>query len=95
MHHLYSALVLFEDGKRVWQHIGTAHLTMRVLGEAEMAAYVALEWERIRHSVGGYQIEGAGIQLFQEILGDYFTVLGLPLLPLLLYLRSRGFWGDA
>ena len=90
-HHLLSALVLYDDGKPVWRHIGKATLTMREFSDAWLDDYLVRNWESIRHSVGGYKLEEEGIRLFSAIEGDYFTILGLPLLPLLAYLGTRGF----
>lgn len=90
-HHLLSAIVLYDRGEPVWRHVGTVRLTMRDFSEDWLAAYIDRNWESIRHSVGGYKLEEEGIRLFTCIEGDYFTVLGLPLLPLLAYLGQRGF----
>lgn len=90
-HHLLSAAVLYEDDKPVWRHIGKATLTMREFSDTWLDDYLARNWESIRHSVGGYKLEEEGIRLFTAIEGDYFTILGLPLLPLLAYLGTRGF----
>ena len=89
-HHLYSAIVIYQNGQPLWRHIGHARLTMRAMSDQALASYVATEWESIRHSVGCYKIEERGIQLFSQIDGDVFTVQGLPLLPLLNYLALRG-----
>ena len=90
-HKLLSAIVLYDAGKPIWRHVGEVRLTMRTLSDDWLAAYVARSWESIRHSVGGYKLEEEGIRLFSAIEGDYFTILGLPLLPLLSYLGERGF----
>lgn len=89
-HRLLSAAVLYEDGKPVWRHVGVARLTMRDISDAYLDDYVARNWDEIRHSVGGYQIEAEGVRLFSRIEGDTFTVQGLPLLELLSYLALRG-----
>ncbi|HEX9932494.1 MAG TPA: nucleoside triphosphate pyrophosphatase [Allosphingosinicella sp.] len=89
-HMLHSAAVVVEDGETRWWHSETVELTMRPLGEAFLESYLDLEYEAIRWSVGGYRIEGPGVQLFERIEGSHFAVLGLPLLPLLAYLRERG-----
>lgn len=89
-HHLYSAIVIYQNGQPLWRHIGHARLTMRAMSDQALASYVAAEWESIRHSVGCYKIEERGIQLFSQIDGDVFTIQGLPLLPLLNYLALRG-----
>lgn len=89
-HALHSAAVLIEHGRPVWRHVATARLTMRSLSRKYVAEYVTRNWETIRHSVGGYQLEAEGVRLFARIDGDYFTILGLPLLPLLEHLAQRG-----
>ncbi len=89
-HLLHSAAVIVEQGTRVWGHTESVALTMRPLGGAFVDAYLDREYEAIRHSVGGYRIEGLGAQLFDTIEGSHFAILGLPLLPLLGYLRERG-----
>lgn len=90
-HHLYSAMVLYDQGEPIWRHIGTARLTMRDFSDAYLQEYLDRNWPAIATSVGGYQLEGEGIRLFSAVEGDYFTILGLPLLPLLAYLSLRGF----
>ena len=94
VHVLYSALVLYQGGAPIWRHVGAARMAMRPLSAAFIAGYLARNTEAATQSVGAYQIEGEGIQLFSAIEGDYFTVLGLPLLPLVNYLQDRGFWRD-
>jgi septum formation protein len=89
-HALHSAAVLFEEGRPTWRVVSTARLTMRPLSEAYVAAYVTRNWESIRHSVGGYLIEEEGVRLFRQVEGDPFTVQGLPLLPLIDHLVTRG-----
>jgi septum formation protein len=89
-HKLHSAAVICEEGEAKWWGLETASLTMRLLGEPFLRAYVESEWEQVRWSVGGYRIEGPGVQLFERIEGGHFAILGLPLLPLLAYLRERG-----
>jgi septum formation protein len=89
-HQLFSAVVAFRDGERLWGVIGEAQLTMRPLTGALVDAYLDRVGDAAFGSVGGYQIEGFGIQLFEDIRGDHFTILGLPLLPLLAFLRSMG-----
>lgn len=89
-HMLHSAIVLAEAGRPVWRHLSTVRLTMRELSEAYLSQYIDRNWDQIRHCVGGYQLEAEGVRLFSRIDGDYFSVLGLPLLPLLDYLAARG-----
>lgn len=89
-HTLYSAAVIYAQGEPVWRHIGQANLTMRPLTTPLIAAYVARNWDSIQHSVGCYKIEEEGPRLFTRIDGDYFSILGLPLLDLLSYLALRG-----
>jgi len=89
-HRLISAVVAMRDGHRLWHHSGVAELTMRRFSEAFLDSYLAAAGSSVLSSVGGYQLEGLGAQLFTRIEGDYFTVLGLPLLPLLDFLRLQG-----
>lgn len=89
-HRLHSAAVIVEGGARVWGATESVTMHVRPLGEAFLAAYLDAEYEAIRASVGGYRIEGPGAQLFEAVEGSHFAVLGLPLLPLLAYLRERG-----
>lgn len=89
-HRLLSAVVVAENGAPQWRHIGEAQLWVRALSQTFIAAYVAQHWERIRWTVGCYEIEGAGAQLFARTKGDRWTIIGLPLLPLLSWLRERG-----
>jgi septum formation protein len=89
-HHLNSAAVLVRDGQTLWRHVGIASLTMRALDPAFIGRHLARVGDKALSSVGAYQIEGEGIQLFEKIEGDYFTMVGLPLLPLLAALREFG-----
>lgn len=89
-HRLLSAVVAYESAKPVWRYIGEAQLTMRDISDGFLDDYLARNWESIRNSVGGYKIEEEGVRLFSAIDGDHFTILGLPLLPLLAWLGSRG-----
>lgn len=87
-HELNSAVVLVQNGAIAWRHVSTARLTMRPLSDDFIGRYLDRVGESVLASVGAYQLEGQGIQLFEHIEGDYFTILGLPMLPLLAQLRS-------
>jgi septum formation protein len=87
---LTSAVALAQDGAVQWRHAGTARLQVRDLGEAFIAAYLEAEWPEVAYCVGVFRLEARGVQLFETIEGDHFTILGLPLLPLLGALRERG-----
>jgi septum formation protein len=89
-HRLRTAVVLASEGDIVWEFVSTASLTMRPLSEAAIEHYLDEAGESALWSVGAYLLEGVGIQLFSAIDGDYFSILGLPLLPLLEILRQRG-----
>lgn len=89
-HSLNSAVVLAKGGETLWRQVEVAHLTMRALDPAFIGRHLARVGAKALESVGAYQIEGEGIQLFEKIEGDYFTIVGLPLLPLLAALRERG-----
>jgi septum formation protein len=89
-HRLSTAVAIALDGRSVWQHAEVATLTLRSFTPAALDRYLAVAGERVTRSVGAYEIEGPAIQLFERIDGDYFTILGLPLLPLLAELRTRG-----
>lgn len=88
-HILETAIVVCEDGAPVWRHLGRPKLTMRPLTEDFIETYVSTCGDALLSTVGAYQLEGLGSQLFTRIEGDYFSILGLPLLPLLDYLRIR------
>jgi septum formation protein len=87
---LHSAAALVRDGGCEWSHASIARLHVRDLSEDFIAHYLGLEWPAISHTVGAFRIEGPGVQLFDSIEGDQFTVLGMPLLPLLGALREAG-----
>lgn len=89
-HSLFSAAVIAENGVPVWRHVDRAKMTMRPLTDDFIESYIAAEGDVLLGCVGGYRIEGPGAQLFAKVEGSHFTILGLPLLPLLDYLRTRG-----
>ncbi|MFC4624457.1 Maf-like protein [Daeguia caeni] len=88
-HQLNSAVVLVQDGKTLWRHVSVARMTMRDMDPGFIGRYLARIGDSALSSVGAYQVEGLGIQLFEKIEGDYFTIVGLPLLPLLAELRKE------
>lgn len=88
-HHLLSAVVIYHGGQPQWRHIGRARMRMRQMGTRYLDDYVARNWNSIRTSVGGYKLEEEGARLFDRVEGDYFTILGLPLLEILGYLTQR------
>ena len=89
-HLLHSAAVLAENGETLWRHVETARMTMRDLDPGFIGRHLAAVGDVALTSVGAYQIEGPGVQLFDRVEGDLFTVIGMPLLPLLAELRRRG-----
>src|SRR5581483_11975214 len=89
-HELNSAVAVARDGKIVFEDVSVACMTMRQMSEAELSAYLDAAGDAVTRSVGAYQLEGLGIHLFERIDGDHFTILGLPLLPLLAFLRREG-----
>lgn len=89
-HRLVSCAVVVRDGERMWHRIDSARLTMRNFSEAFLDEYLDRVGDDVLHSVGAYQLEGLGAQLFHRVEGDFFTILGLPLLPLLGFLRVHG-----
>jgi septum formation protein len=88
-HELHSALALVQDGKVLFDCVDSARLTMRDVSDRFIEDYLDMAGEAALASVGAYQLEGIGIHLFERVEGDYFTILGLPLLPLLAYLRQN------
>ncbi|PZO51633.1 MAG: septum formation protein Maf [Alphaproteobacteria bacterium] len=89
-HELITAAVIAREGAIIWRHIDTPKLKMRAFSVAFLDDYMARAGEATLRSVGAYQLEGLGAQLFERVEGDYFSVLGLPLLPLLAFLREHG-----
>lgn len=89
-HRLFSAAVIFENGAPIWRFVGTARLNMRSFTDAFLQGYIERNGDAILHSVGCYHLEGEGAQLFSRVEGDFFTILGLPLLEVLAFLRTRG-----
>jgi len=92
-HELHSAIAVARDGKILFAEIAVARMTMRALDEAGIDAYLDAAGEAVTSSVGAYQLERLGVHLFERIEGDHFTILGLPLLPLLAFLRSEQLLG--
>ena len=89
-HKLFSAAVIYEDARPVWRHVGQSRLWMRDMSEGWIDGYVDRNWDSIQHSVGAYKLEEEGVRLFTRIEGDYFNILGLPLLEILSYLTLKG-----
>lgn len=89
-HHLHSGVALVRDGETLFATVSSAAMTMRAFSDSFLDAYLGRLGDRVLSSVGCYQLEGEGIQLFERIEGDYFTILGMPLLPLLSTLRHHG-----
>jgi septum formation protein len=89
-HELHSAVAVARDGKIMFSDVSVARMTMRRLDESAIEAYLDQAGQAVTTSVGAYQLEGLGVHLFERIEGDHFTILGLPLLPLLAFLRGEG-----
>jgi septum formation protein len=88
-HELNSAVAVARDSKIIFEDVSVARMTMRQMSEAELSAYLDAAGDAVTSSVGAYQLESLGIHLFEQIEGDHFTILGLPLLPLLAFLRHQ------
>lgn len=89
-HQLLSAVVVYDRAQPVWRHLARVDMTMRPLSDPWLDGYVARNWPGLSHSVGAYKLEEEGVQLFTAIGGDYFAILGLPILPLIGYFQTRG-----
>ena len=89
IHDLWSAAVIAENGRAVWRQVDRARLHVRPLGDAFIDRYLDAEWPAIAGCVGCFRVEGPGVQLFNRVEGSHFTILGMPLLPVLAYLRER------
>lgn len=89
-HMLLSAAVIYQNGEPLWRHVGVVRLFMRQLSNDFLDGYLDRNFDSIRHSVGGYKLEEEGVRLFDKIDGDYFTVLGMPLVEILSFLTTRG-----
>ena len=89
-HSLHTAAVIFQYGRPIWRSVQTVTLHMRDFSDVYLMQYIEKNWDIVRHCVGGYALEGSGTRLFSKIDGDYFSVLGLPLLDVLTFLTARG-----
>lgn len=92
-HELHSAVAVVRDGKLLFDHVSVARMTMRRLDDTEIETYLTEAGSAVTSSVGAYQLEGLGVHLFEQIEGDHFTILGLPLLPLFAFLRGEHLLG--
>ena len=89
-HMLLSAAVIYRDGEPLWRFVGVVRLFMRQFSDAYLDQYLDRNWDEIQHCVGGYMLEAEGVRLFEKVDGDYFTVLGMPLVEILSYLTLQG-----
>jgi len=89
-HSLFSAAVICEDGKPIWRHVSEVKLMMRMFSEEYLDSYLDRNWPGVSGAVGCYHYEGEGVRLFTQATGDYHVILGMPLLPLVNYLTTRG-----
>lgn len=89
-HMLHTAAVIAEDGRPIWRHVASVTMTMRAATASYIDGYVSRNWDDIRHCAGSYMLEGEGARFFTRVDGDHFAVLGLPLLPLIDFLVTRG-----
>ena len=87
---MHTAAVIFQSGRPIWRSVQTVTLHMRDFSDVYLMQYIEKNWDIVRHCVGGYALEGSGARLFSKIDGDYFSVLGLPLLDVLSFLTARG-----
>ena len=90
LHQLFSAAVICREGRLVWRHVGVVRLTMRAFSDEFLEGYLSRNWPGVAGAVGAYHLEGEGVRLFSAVQGDYFHVLGLPLIELLSYLTTAG-----
>lgn len=89
-HQLLSAAVIYHQGQPVWHHVGEVHLTMHDFSDTYLDDYLDRNWDSVKEAVGCYKLEEEGVRLFSKIEGDYFNVLGLPLVEILSYLSEKG-----
>jgi len=89
-HKLFSAAVIYQDNRPIWRHVGQVRLYMRAVSDSYLTGYVDRNWDSIRHCAGAYMLEAEGVRLFERIDGDYFNVLGMPLLEMLNFMALRG-----
>ncbi|SEO10326.1 septum formation protein [Salinihabitans flavidus] len=89
-HRLLSAAVIYEDAEPIWRHVGVVRMQLRSISDDYLEDYLARNWQSARQSVGAYKLEEEGVRLFERVEGDYFTVLGMPLLEILSFLTVRG-----